>query len=92
VSLRLNNVRQVVEAAGPKQAALLALKIRNYAVGFTPVDTGRLRGSIGLKRLNETTWRVGTNVDYALYVEFGTRFQAPQPFMRPALARARSES
>jgi len=28
---------------------------------------------------------VGTNVDYAVYQEFGTRRMAPQPFLRPAL-------
>ena len=31
---------------------------------------------------------VGTNVEYALYVEFGTSKQSAQPFMRPALDKA----
>jgi HK97 gp10 family phage protein len=30
-------------------------------------------------------------VDYAKYVEFGTRRSRAQPFLRPALARAREE-
>jgi len=28
--------------------------------------------------------RVGTNVDYAKFIEFGTENQAPQPFLFPA--------
>lgn len=29
--------------------------------------------------------RIGTNVRYAPYIEFGTRHMAAQPFLRPAL-------
>lgn len=29
---------------------------------------------------------VGINLDHAIYQEFGTRFQAPQPYLRPAIA------
>jgi len=29
--------------------------------------------------------RIGTNVKYAEYVEFGTRNQSAQPFLRPAI-------
>lgn len=89
---RAKNVRRVAALAGRRTAALLAVEIRNKAVGFAPVDTGRLRQSIGLKRLDPDTWRVGTNVSYAPFVEFGTRFQAPQPFFRPALAAVRSRT
>lgn len=32
---------------------------------------------------------VGSNVDYAVYQEFGTRHMAPQPFLRPAVEIAR---
>ena len=28
---------------------------------------------------------VGCNLEYAVYQEFGTRYMAPQPFLRPAL-------
>lgn len=28
---------------------------------------------------------VGSNLEYAVYQEFGTRYMAPQPFLRPAL-------
>lgn len=40
----------------------------------TPVDTGRLRSSITYELMGENSSRVGTNVEYAPFVEFGTRF------------------
>lgn len=56
------------------------------APGDAPaVDTGRLRGSIAANQLAPYRWRVGTNVKYAAFLEFGTRRIAPRPFMRPSL-------
>lgn len=56
------------------------------APGKSPaVDTGRLRQSIGVQKVGEGHYRVGTNVEYAPYLEFGTRRMAARPFMRPAL-------
>jgi HK97 gp10 family phage protein len=39
----------------------------------TPVDTGRLRSSMTSELIGQMG-RVGTNVQYAPFVEFGTRF------------------
>lgn len=44
------------------------------------VDTGRLRSSLSFERVEregEIVYRVGTNVEYAPYVEFGTRPHFP---------------
>lgn len=81
--------RVTAAQAGDRAAALLALKLRNEAVRRCPVDTGRLRQSIGLQKIGEGHYRVGTNVTYAPYVEFGTRRTRAQPFMRPALEAVR---
>ncbi len=35
---------------------------------------------------------VGTNLEYSIYQEFGTRYMAPQPFLRPAIAVAANPS
>lgn len=35
---------------------------------------------------------VGTNLDYSIYLEFGTRFLPPQPFLRPAILLAADQS
>lgn len=46
-----------------------------YAKDLAPVDTGRLRNSIAHKVVageQETAAYIGTNLEYAPYVEFGT--------------------
>jgi hypothetical protein len=37
------------------------------------------------------TYSVGTNTEYAIYVEFGTSKMAAQPYLRPAAEQARNE-
>jgi HK97 gp10 family phage protein len=53
--------------------------IAEDARGYTPVETGRLRDSIYSDE-NE----VGTDVEYAPFVEYGTVNMPAQPFLRPA--------
>lgn len=52
----------------------------------SPVDTGNLKGSIDSEvARNNKSVQIGTNVEYALDVEKGTRKQRPQPYLTPAL-------
>lgn len=63
-----------------------ARQIEGDAKERAPVDTGRLRSSVGHEVTHEgaeVVGRVGTNVVYAPYVEFGTR-----PHWVPAAALA----
>lgn len=50
-----------------------------------PVDTGRLRSSISHTHDKNTSY-VGTNVEYAPYVEMGTVNTNAQPYLKPAIA------
>lgn len=71
-----------------KHLLQLAQRVERRAKQLAPVDTGRLRSSItsGLAEDGSTVaGLVGTDVDYAVHVEYGTYRMAPQPFMRPAL-------
>lgn len=64
-----------------------AFKIEASAKRAAPVDTGRLRGSITTKFKSSNTnpeAEVGTNVEYAPYVEYGTIKMAGKPFLNPA--------
>lgn len=54
------------------------------AKAMCPVDTGELRKSITSEVLG-TTGVVGTNKEYAMYVELGTYKMAAQPYLVPAL-------
>ena len=62
-----------------------------YAKELCPVDTGRLRNSIAHEQINDHTEQIGTNVDYAPFVELGTRRQKAQPYLRPAVENHRAE-
>lgn len=48
------------------------------------VDTGRLRGSITHAKDDESAY-VGTNVEYAPYVELGTYKMPARPFLKNAI-------
>jgi len=56
---------------------------------FAPVDQGRLQGSFNLEQVDELTWRIFTNVHYALNVHEGTGIYGPtgQP-IQPVRAQA----
>jgi HK97 gp10 family phage protein len=67
-----------------------ALNVQNGARRRAPVDTGRLRNSITHETTpNGLAARVGTNVEYAPFQEFGTRRNAARPFLFPAMEQER---
>lgn len=78
---------------GPVAKMLLrdTIRIEADAKRRTPVDTGRLRASITRAIEHDAQGLVGivgTNVEYAPYVELGTRRMRARPFLRPALGAA----
>lgn len=63
----------------------IGLLAEGYAIKKCPVDTGNLRGSITYEvDTDGNAVYIGTNVEYAPYVELGTSRQKAQPFLRPA--------
>lgn len=73
----------------------IAIQTVREAKDRAPVDTGRLRTSITFEeeqnRNGFLKLVVGSNVDYAPFVEFGTERQAAQPYLRPALRQVLSD-
>lgn len=73
----LDDVKHVVKSNGAQ--------LNQKAKRLVPVDTGYLKGSITtsveLGGLQSTTTPTAS---YAPYVEYGTRFMAKQPFLKPA--------
>ena len=66
----------------------LALATESDARRRAPVDTGNLRASLDSdvdSRRGRILAHVGTNVEYAAFVEFGTVNTGAQPFLRPAV-------
>lgn len=76
VEIREDNSEQIANAINQAVAAALeeiGLAAERFAKRETPVDTGRLRNSITHAiNMDEEAVYVGTNVDYAPYIEFGT--------------------
>lgn len=96
-----DGVRVVVDTSwlsklGPMTDDMLGRLCEDIATDarrLAPVLTGDLRNSIDVLGVSNGVGRVGAgdaSVDYAAYVELGTRKMAPQPFLRPAALRARS--
>lgn len=88
LEIRENNTEQVAAALNSAIAKALT-KIGQQAEGnaklMCPTDTGRLKNSITNQiDMQENAVYIGTNVEYAPYVELGTRRQDPHPYLRPA--------
>lgn len=69
------------------EAALTAIGMvaETHAKEYCPVDTGRLRNSISHDTdMSVNAAIIGTNVEYAAYVELGTSKMRAQPYLRPA--------
>lgn len=95
VDINSSGRKKIAEALVRKGLQTVRVAKRNC-----PVDTGRLRASITVadsEGITQTTSieppratgdnvvvRVGTNVEYAEYVEFGTENQPAKPFLRTA--------
>lgn len=63
-----------------------AQRIRSSALLRSPVDTGRLRSSIAVQKFQGGMASViGSNVEYAAFVEFGTKRNRAQPYLVPSL-------
>lgn len=88
LEIREDNAQQIADAIDQALAKALeevGLVAEGYAKKACPVDTGRLRNSITHQvRPSEKSVYIGTNVEYAPYVELGTSRMEPQPFLRPA--------
>jgi HK97 gp10 family phage protein len=54
-------------------------------------DTGELQGSIHYERDQPTGGTVKVDAPYAGYVELGTVHMAPIPYLRPAMAEAKTD-
>lgn len=95
-SIKMTDLRPDVQAAEAQAIATAltacGLQAEGYAKLLCPVDTGNLRNSItnALDGSGKTVY-VGTNVEYAPYVEYGTYRTRAQPYLKPAFEEHVSE-
>lgn len=86
-------LQQLARESRPKAMAALqvgALDIRNRAAENAPAKTGTLRRSITEQPApgDELAYDIGTDLEYAPYVELGTMHMPPRAFLRGALDEA----
>lgn len=77
-----------------RQRASVAIRkaahdVEARAKDIVPVDTGNLKNSIQTAMESDLTAIVGTHVEYAPYVEYGTRKMAARPYLGPAAEAVR---
>lgn len=86
--IREDNAKLIESAINRAIAVALeeiGLAAERFAKRACPVDTGRLRNSIThIIRTDDDSAFIGTNVEYATYVENGTSRVKARPFLKPA--------
>lgn len=76
----INTLLKSPSGAVARDLMIRGNRVKNVAQQLCPVDQGRLRSSISSELAfdsGELVVRVGTNVDYALYVHNGTGIYGP---------------
>lgn len=68
----------------------IGLFVEGEAKLRSPVDTGNLRSSIDHK-VQDTSVAIGTNTEYAIFQEKGSRFQPAQPYLEPSVMQNRNK-
>ena len=88
----LKAVPEVVAEELGKGVRDLVLLVEGEAKKRCPVDTGKLRASITPVIESWAAGYVGTNTEYAPYVEYGTRKMPAQPYLEPAFEEGRKQA
>lgn len=91
----ISKIQQMDESV-QKEAKLLvfdaATDIEVEALAKVPMRTKTLRNSINKLPVNNAFGAiVSANTDYAVFVEFGTKYQRAQPYLTPAFLRVSKE-
>lgn len=103
VKRSFNALTKGIDPAAARVLKEVAKEVKEEAKELVPVDTGALQASIRLIVTAATAGHVtrvgvraggyevnpktGKLVDYAVYVEFGTSRQTPQPYLVPAASK-----
>ena len=86
----LSEIAKNAPAAASRALLQTGADIVNLTKQITPVDTGNLKSSYGAVPVSSSEVHVGTTVEYAPYVEYGTSRMGAQPHLTPAFAQSES--
>lgn len=88
---KLNAASDEVSKGGRGIIGKIVLAVEGRAKRLAPVKTGTLRRSVTSRVVSPTRGQVGSNLEYAPYVEYGTRYMEAQPFLEPAIDDSKAE-
>ena len=81
----LGEFQEALELQIEQALVAIGMTAETYAKENCPVDTGRLRNSITHEvEMGDKSAIIGTNVEYAAFVELGTSKMRARPYLRPA--------
>lgn len=85
-----DRIRQVVQERIDNQLYRMGEEIVARAQQLAPVRTGRLKSSIAYvvahgEGRGRSMLSIQVGAPYGIFVEFGTRYMSPRPYIRPAL-------
>ncbi len=108
VKRNFNALTKGINPAAVRVLKQVAKEVKDEAKELVPIDTGALKASIRLivtaatagdiTRIGvraggyEVNPKTGKLVNYAVYVEFGTSRQTPQPYLIPAASKKASRT
>lgn len=88
----IQELKDSMRASVERALEAVGLQAEGYAKMKCPVDTGNLRNSIThTTDEGELTAYIGTDVEYAAYVEYGTSRTKAQPYLEPAIKEHKDE-
>lgn len=92
VKITDNSDKALEELQRKIEMALTAIgaTAESHAKDYCPVDTGRLRNSISNTHDDDSAY-IGSNVEYAAYVELGTSRRKAKPYLKPAVTQHTAE-
>lgn len=82
---KLKALEKAIPEIADSACQMIAHQVTERSQRLVPVDTGNLLGHIGYYQKKAGYWIVIARTNYAIYVEYGTRKMAAQPYLRPAL-------
>lgn len=81
----LGEFQEALESQIEQALIAIGMTAETYAKEKCPVDTDRLRSSITHEvEMGDKSVVIGTNVEYAAFVELGTSKMRARPYLRPA--------
>jgi HK97 gp10 family phage protein len=85
---KLKHLDQAVARLVDDALTLEIAEIQTATKRLAPKRTGNLASSVFSEKTNEWAFRLGARADYAVFVEFGTRFMQARRFITRALESA----